>query len=914
MEQVLSSPRGHSDWESDQNSLGFLLLDNDDDVAADGGHENPERRHRGEPGIVSLSFDEIFQDSSLNLDEFFRASRYSGLDQACPWERGSDCVSPSWDIQPSLPQKPAREDCREAPHGAVTADLISFNSNAPSPTHTCTSMQAVDISQPTGTVDTDCPLDGLIGQLPLDPVMDQTLSQTLPAQRTSVTEETPDSHWTKDLTSSQTTPEDVTDILCANLLDLAAESSSRTASYSFENSNEALITSPFIYDLSSSLQTLVSCSDALDEVSPMLFLESPVQPCDGSLAIFQTVGTTVTGLSSEQEREVPSISNTIRGDASEVQSPAGPLASSKPFVQERTLAGSDSEAKPETPNESVATGGPPETSRLGLSDEDACEDEEIVEMEEVAERDIPPHDPVVQELQSDFTQAVLLFSPTFVPEQTAPVQSTSTSPVSLCPQTDVSPEYSNDELRVNTQGAAFEKSPDLNENSNLSVISDSHFDDVHNAKLLASEKEIIIHTIPALKKEPPPVSPLLRLTLEANAETDAISHDSESETHTSSEIESKRNPSESLKSPEGTGEEQTINMPNMDTSDTLAALDTHFHLHVQEVESVHTSVNGTTQHCQDPNGCTAEINQQPNTQDESESFGFSAHNCTPEKFVTPKDIHATSDDLQDTHRLTESSDGSVNTHTPDFTPVSKENTFLCALLPAQGSIKAEEGIDREPVDVTYTPESVPGPLDSTLLSGADSPLSQVGVAIGQERGAATSRLCQSADVKLDGETDLPEYLRQADLSQVAEPKLNSLRDESPSGVCPLEETCPLLMEDSVVVPDGPDNAEMALELCVSSDMIQDGCSGAGALPAANPQDDEHSALRAVFQALDQDGDGFVRIEEFMEFATAYGVEQVMSVVLFIYKCLHVSFGDFFIVFYFFYQYYCLPQYALYCLV
>lgn len=38
--------------------------------------------------------------------------------------------------------------------------------------------------------------------------------------------------------------------------------------------------------------------------------------------------------------------------------------------------------------------------------------------------------------------------------------------------------------------------------------------------------------------------------------------------------------------------------------------------------------------------------------------------------------------------------------------------------------------------------------------------------------------------------------------------------------------------------------------------------------------EEVSPLKAVFDALDQDGDGFVRIEEFMEFAAAYGADQV----------------------------------------
>jgi Rab11 family-interacting protein 3/4 len=32
----------------------------------------------------------------------------------------------------------------------------------------------------------------------------------------------------------------------------------------------------------------------------------------------------------------------------------------------------------------------------------------------------------------------------------------------------------------------------------------------------------------------------------------------------------------------------------------------------------------------------------------------------------------------------------------------------------------------------------------------------------------------------------------------------------------------------------------------------------------------------VFDALDRDGDGFVRMEDFIQFATAYGAEQVGS--------------------------------------
>lgn len=43
-----------------------------------------------------------------------------------------------------------------------------------------------------------------------------------------------------------------------------------------------------------------------------------------------------------------------------------------------------------------------------------------------------------------------------------------------------------------------------------------------------------------------------------------------------------------------------------------------------------------------------------------------------------------------------------------------------------------------------------------------------------------------------------------------------------------------------------------------------------------PSEEDMTPLKAVFNALDQDGDGFVRIEEFVQFATVYGAEQVRN--------------------------------------
>ncbi|KAK5850708.1 hypothetical protein PBY51_001562 [Eleginops maclovinus] len=60
--------------------------------------------------------------------------------------------------------------------------------------------------------------------------------------------------------------------------------------------------------------------------------------------------------------------------------------------------------------------------------------------------------------------------------------------------------------------------------------------------------------------------------------------------------------------------------------------------------------------------------------------------------------------------------------------------------------------------------------------------------------------------------------------------------------------------------------------------------GGDSLPivsAVSTREEDVSPLKAVFDALDQDGDGFVRIEEFMEFAAAYGADQVKDLTKFL---------------------------------
>lgn len=72
----------------------------------------------------------------------------------------------------------------------------------------------------------------------------------------------------------------------------------------------------------------------------------------------------------------------------------------------------------------------------------------------------------------------------------------------------------------------------------------------------------------------------------------------------------------------------------------------------------------------------------------------------------------------------------------------------------------------------------------------------------------------------------------------------------------------------------PEAAELALGPPPWSPPEQGDCLAleGPAEPPARPE--EEPRLRPVFDALDRDGDGFVRVEEFVQFATAYGAEQV----------------------------------------
>uniref|UniRef100_W5LJT5 RAB11 family interacting protein 3 (class II) n=1 Tax=Astyanax mexicanus TaxID=7994 RepID=W5LJT5_ASTMX len=968
MEQVLSSPRGHSDWESDQNSLGFLLLDMDNEVVT-GSSEKAERHQRGESGIVSLSFDDIFQENAFNLDDLFRASRYSGLEQTYPWEQSSECVSPQWDRQPPCSQElPDKNHCCDAVSADVdTGDLISFSSTAPSPTHTSISVQetkqglstqVVDLLQPIVMTDTESPLDGLIKQPPLEPLLDQTLCPNLSPQRTTELEQhfvLTSQIWEPNLDPSQSIPEQVGNLMCVdseNVLDLAAvfsaeEGSGRTAVCEPELSPTPLTPLPFSCPFSST----PSCLDPDppgDPTSLALCIESHVQPCDESCAPHLVTDATIAGMSTLQDANTPSASNIESDSTLGVHSTQSPLDLSLDESAAQTVhegTGLDPLALSGTPPESILPG--PSTdislsrSQLNLNAESPCEGDETLEMGG-GEVDVLSHVVLKNSVEYDLESSVLSLEDILaltenVPDQTTPVESTSASKVLLCCETELIIEKSGDTDELCVKNTHTPETPSLG-----SIPSMSPPDDIPKPEPLDSEREAPADSFDALKSQTdsdstassetkldsvsPVIEAVLNISLEPTAETtpetEMVTPDSESQSHNSHCCINDL--------PRETGNEQTINTCSEDilndVSHTLTSVETLPHsppLHFQEApvwlcESDNTSVDYTTQ--QDGNeldeGTTK--NQLPAFQMESENISNGDHNCeyahtqdaAPDECATPSEPHETNgyaqnvtaedhlishdddvvDDNQNTpHTLIDTAGENImETNMVDLTTVPMDNS--------PSSTKEErEDIDNDQEDdhVTHSSQCVPSPLDFTPLSAVDSQLTPVGVAVEQGMGGATP---DTDDVREEGETDLPVQCTQVDLPQIKHtlpsPTLidsSPLTDESPSEVCPPEEICTPLMEENIDVldiPDLPSNAKMALDLCVSSDAAQEGSVAAGAVPvatvpAASTRDEERSALQTVFQALDQDGDGFVRIEEFMEFATAYGAEQVKDLTHFL---------------------------------
>uniref|UniRef100_UPI003D816DD8 rab11 family-interacting protein 3 n=1 Tax=Danio rerio TaxID=7955 RepID=UPI003D816DD8 len=196
--------------------------------------------------------------------------------------------------------------------------------------------------------------------------------------------------------------------------------------------------------------------------------------------------------------------------------------------------------------------------------------------------------------------------------------------------------------------------------------------------------------------------------------------------------------------------------------------------------------------------------------------------------------------------------------------------------------------------------SNPDSLESTPFTCTDDQLTVTGGLAGLDLTETTS---QSGEASGEGEAGLPVLpTHQEDFHQLTPSEINLAQEQQVSPVVPSSppshrdvfpcgasldgEAYLTLMENN---PDTLKHAEMTLDLCKASDALPTKSLQIAPVDlihvpivsATAPRSEEQSALRAVFQALDQDGDGFVHIEEFIEFAKAYGAEQVKDLTRFL---------------------------------
>lgn len=223
---------------------------------------------------------------------------------------------------------------------------------------------------------------------------------------------------------------------------------------------------------------------------------------------------------------------------------------------------------------------------------------------------------------------------------------------------------------------------------------------------------------------------------------------------------------------------------------------------------------------------------------------------------------------------------------------------LCPTSPGEGSASRshEPGVERTGEISNLTPEpcengwcAVEVSLESSsvMATRAEDDVPPGGFtsqrdpkALMEPQGSQAAASCLAAADLYNGETSelVPQQGAQngSDPAPVtAEESLSGTSQPAGSNarVSPLEFLVQGLHSSA---PEPGRTNEQAVTIALS-DMVAD--DSLPPVPPANAEEDDVSPLKAVFDALDQDGDGFVRIEEFLEFAAAYGADQVRRLTL-----------------------------------
>ncbi|XP_043081949.1 rab11 family-interacting protein 3 isoform X2 [Puntigrus tetrazona] len=895
MEQVLSSPQGCSEWEvsgkaeweSEQNPLGFLLMDEDNSPVGD-------------------SAKDIFQENAINLDDLFWSSQYSG--QTYSWENSLECVYPEWKTQPPTSQDLKGEG---SPGGLdiVDGDLICFNSRSTSPTLSSVPAQnqnnfydlpeqVPDFLKPVEVTATLNSLDVYTGEKDIsDPTVqsDKTL-----LQETHLLEDT---HLTNCELRHNSLEERTlvnNDSLCLlpqgthHILDseglLPASPVQLSCSDTNSNPKPSVI-----------CQTPLSTPEHIYLPSITLSCEAiPIEPAvlsfhkSGAPLQMDEIEMLLPGLlvEGEQENSKPSASNETHDDdlqsqganiettrlSSEAEAVCRtPLGESciSPEVHEEVLCDLSTECTFDLPLQTA--GEKIEEEVASSTTTDTLFSEANTELAPIAFVDLEAKDPPSESLLDRDEHKE---STTALPVSTSELNAL----IDLSPEDDI---LSEDPSQP-THSAEAE------------ALSEVPFDgDIPDSMLEILTDSISCETVPSLDSVIPPVTDAIELT--EQDKSDATLPDLESDALT---LEFQENVTSVETVHDIDGDPKAMETERADvtptkgnTEDVLKVLESS-HLH-QNQEA--TNLQGKSESLQNVN-----LNIDNSKADNNQELNAVSETCQEQKQSPLVENVSPLDQLNDS--LTANSSAIV-IDTPEKN-VTGHNTLLDVEEKLQNSAFLQGG---EISDCSLSTRnqviphcaSNPDSSESTPFTCAGDQLTVTAGPVGPDLTETPSQLREAAG---EGEVEFPARLtHQEDFHQLTPSQIDLAQEQQVSSVAPSSppshrnvfpcgasldgEAYLTLMENNPHTPNIPKHAEMTLDLCKASDALPTKSLHDQRVPvdlinvpivsATAHKSEEQSALRAVFQALDQDGDGFVHIEEFIEFAKAYGAEQVKDLTRFL---------------------------------
>ncbi|XP_077101494.1 rab11 family-interacting protein 3 isoform X2 [Siphateles boraxobius] len=901
MEQVLSSPQGCSEWEvsgkdeweSEQNPLGFLLMEKDNSSVGD-------------------STNEIFQENAINLDDLFWASQYSG--QTYSWENDLECVYPEW----KTPPPPSQDLKGEGSPGSldiVDGDLISFNSRSTSPTFSNLPMQNQNhfynhpeqvpgFLQPVKVTATLNPLDVYTGELVINkPTIqtDKTLLQEthLNLEDTRLT----NCEFNHNSLVERTfqTFEDSQSLLPhgAHLI-LKSEGllpvSPLGVSCMDTNSNPkpAIIcqappsTSKDIYLPSSAISH--EPIPSLTRSDPPGSLYAPLQMDEGQMLLPALL---TGGLYSEQESSKPSASNETHDDdlqsqeTTQLSSEAetafmSPLGESfiSPKLCEETLRDLSAECTFGVQLDMI--GEEVREEAVPSARTDNVFSEAKTELTPIAFIDLQAEDPSTDSLLDKDRQESTLALPVHTPEHNALLE--------LSPEDDILPE-DHSQPTHSTEAEALSE-----------VLHDGDLMPVAMFEILTDS--VCCEAVPSLDIVIPSVTDASELTDQEKC--DADSPDLESDALTL-ELQ------DCIASVEtGIPDDDHEAMERQHADDTTGKTDT---LKVLEISDFLQSQEATNLKNKSDNLQNDYLNLDSSKSDNNQELNATKEACQ-EQINAQRKESALVENLTLVDQLNDSltsKSSAIVIDTPEENVTAQRdshNTPLKIKEKLQSmSLQGGEGLDcRMCTQSEVIPhcDSNPDSLESPPFT-CDQ-LTLMGGLVGPDLTDNTETPSQLCEATGEGEVGFAaQFTHQEDFHQLTPSPIDLALEQQVSSVSPSSpplhrnvfpcgssldgEAYLTLMENTPDTSNISKHAEMTLDLCKASDSLPTKSLHDQRVPVdlinvpivstTAHRSEEQSPLRAVFQALDQDGDGFVHIEEFIEFAKAYGAEQVRDLTRFL---------------------------------